>query len=578
MAKSKLNQSQRRKLRKAKAAATALAGPPAAPTTGPRDAAIHRVIQPSARGQRSGVRKQVEMVIRHYHFHQQAVAGCTFIPSNIIGGQNMSVPPPATILSKPKVVQSHPRVVQSHPKVLTPTKGHSSNKGPKPQHPSVLKANKTVVRVRSDKPVLTLWGSSHLAKNQLLGLDLDLSLGAHFQRVINLSEGGAKLTNELTERIETEIRSHPGPNQVYVILFGGNNKRKTTKPILEVAKVVSRFRRIMIEAQKAKIRVLLCGTIPDPRPAVDSKLKLLDEALKDLDMGQGNNFLSFRGMMLNSQGQLRKELYKLGDIHLSEAGVRIVSLRIQTMLNIMLPAPVPVQAPAVQAPTGQPPVATQLLVAVVVQHVAVVQDQVESPMEIEDEDTILQKLFFKKFGCALPEMPPKRSEVDDINMDLIDLTGEPDEMDATPALAPVLVVVKTEPIDTNPNAPTAANVASARAERKGFDKFAKSAKFFAKKLAKANTNPNPNPTPKRVRKIRVAPGVNQVIPEKEAPAKGNEIVVTNSNESKAAEFEKDLIGIYAGPIRTNVVDVTKDVTKENDTNDASMDDAPSNDD
>ncbi len=211
MAKNKLNQSQRRKLRKAKATAAALTGPPAAPTTGPRDAAVHRVVQPAARGRQSGFRKQVEMVVRHYHFYQQAVAGCTFIPSNIIGGQDMSTPPPTTVLLNPRVVQSHPKVVQSHPKDSTPKKGHSSNKGPKQfQHPSVLKANKTAVRVCSDKPVLTLWGSSHLATNQLLGPDLKVSLEARFQRVINLSEGGAKLTNQLTDRIETEIKSHPG--------------------------------------------------------------------------------------------------------------------------------------------------------------------------------------------------------------------------------------------------------------------------------------------------------------------------------------------------------------------------------
>jgi hypothetical protein len=53
---------------------------------------------------------------------------------------------------------------------------------------------------------------------------------------------------ELTEKIEKEIKAHPGPNQVYVILFGGNNLRKTTKPVLEVAKVVSC--RIMIQAQQ----------------------------------------------------------------------------------------------------------------------------------------------------------------------------------------------------------------------------------------------------------------------------------------------------------------------------------------
>jgi lysophospholipase L1-like esterase len=219
---------------------------------------------------------------------------------------------------------------------------------------------------------------------------LDVSLGAHFQKVINLSESGAKLTNEITEKIEIAMRSHPGPNQVYVILFGGNNMRKTTKPALEVAKIVSRFRRIMAEAQKAKVRVLLCGTIPDPRPAVDSKLKLLDEALKDLEMGQGNNFLGMRAMMLDAQGQVRKDLYKPNrDIHLNSSGTKIISLRIQRMLEIMLPALVPGRAP-VQAPVPAPVVNAPLAVnvplvaavvqaPVVVQHVAVVgQGQVES--------------------------------------------------------------------------------------------------------------------------------------------------------------------------------------------------------
>ncbi len=388
-------------MRKAKATAAALNGPPAAPTTGPRDAAIHRVIQPAARGQQTGLRKQIEMVVKHYHFYQQ-VAGCNVIPPNTIGGQNMSVPPPATVLSKPKVVQSHPRVVQSHPKVLTPKAGHSSNKGLK---------DKTVVRVSSGKPILTLWGSSHLAKNQLLGPDLKSSLGARFQRVITLSEVAAKLTNELTERIEKEIKAHPGPNQVYVILFGGNNLRKTTKPVLEVAKVISCFRIIMIEAQKAKIQVLLCGTIPDPRPAVDSKLKLLDEALKDLEMGQGNNFLSMRGMMLDTNGQVRKELYKPGNIHLSAARTRIASLRIQRMLEIMLPIPVPVQAPVQAHAANQAPEVAQAPVVnappvvsapVMVQHVAVVgQGQVES-MEETDESVIFAIIFLRIPTFQLP--------------------------------------------------------------------------------------------------------------------------------------------------------------------------------
>jgi hypothetical protein len=233
------------------------------------------------------------MVVKHYHFYQQVVSGGSVIPPNILGGQDMSVPPPVTVLSKP-VVQSHPGVMQSHPKALTPKTGHKNSNKPGPQ-------NKTVVRVRSEKPILTLWGSLHLAENHLLGPDLKVKLEAHFQHVINLSEGGAKLTNEIMEKIEIAMRSHPGPNQVYVIEFGSNNMRKTTKPALEVAKIVSGYPMIMADAQKAKVRVLLCGTIPDPRPAVDSKLKLLDEALEDLDMGEGNKFLALRGSMLDAE-------------------------------------------------------------------------------------------------------------------------------------------------------------------------------------------------------------------------------------------------------------------------------------
>ena len=116
----------------------------------------------------------------------------------------MSIPPPSTVLLNSEVVQSHPQVVQSHPRNSTPKKGHSSSKGPKePQHPTVLRENRTVARVSSGKPVLTLWGSSHLATNQLLGPDLEVKLEAHFQTVINLSEGGAKLTDKITERMET---------------------------------------------------------------------------------------------------------------------------------------------------------------------------------------------------------------------------------------------------------------------------------------------------------------------------------------------------------------------------------------
>jgi hypothetical protein len=198
-------------------------------------------------------------------------------------------------------------------------------------------------------------------------------------------------------------------------------------------------------------------------------------------MGEGNRFLALRGSLLDAEGQVRKDIFKpRGDVHLNASGTQIVSLRIRKMLEIMLPNLVPVQAPVsssvpvqapvpapvqtpsakvqrtrVQAPVSDPapvavntpPVVGAPLVAVVnapvvVQHVAVVgQDQVETPMEVEDEDSILERLFFKKYGRALPEKE-KESDVDKINF-VIDLTDETDEMEvATP-----VVVVKTEPIE-----------------------------------------------------------------------------------------------------------------------------------
>jgi hypothetical protein len=182
-----------------------------------------------------------------------------------------------------------------------------------------------------------------------------------------------------------------------------------------------------------------------------------------------------------------------------------------------------------------------------------------------DEDEILAKLFFKKYGRELPE-----KEKDDVDINfVIDLTDGPDEMEvATSDVDPV--VVKKEPIevaeapeiDTNPNAPTIANVAEARKERKAFNQFTKSAKFFAKKLAKEK----PNPKVIRVRKIRIAEGVDKVIPEKEAPTDSAIQNTTDPNNTEA-EFEKDLIGIYAGPIG-KVQDVAQD---------ESMDDASSKD-
>jgi hypothetical protein len=60
-------------------------------------------------------------------------------------------------------------------------------------------------------------------------------------------------------------------------------------------------------------------------------------------------------------------------------------------------------------------------------------------MEVEDEYKLLQRLFFKKYGRALPE---KKSDDVDIEMDPKDLTEEQKKMEAIPSLAPVDFVKK----------------------------------------------------------------------------------------------------------------------------------------
>jgi hypothetical protein len=128
-------------------------------------------------------------------------------------------------------------------------------------------------------------------------------------------------------------------------------------------------------------------------------------------------------------------------------------------------------------------------------------------MEVEDEDTILERLFFKKYGRALPEKE-KESEVDNIKF-VIDLTDE-DEMEvATSNNVPAVAVVKTEPIEINsdPNASAAAKVIADRKERRELVKARKALVAFGKTLRKSN-----------------------VIPEKEAP--NSENVIADSNVSE----------------------------------------------
>jgi hypothetical protein len=138
-------------------------------------------------------------------------------------------------------------------------------------------------------------------------------------------------------------------------------------------------------------------------------------------------------------------------------------------------------------------------------------------MEVEDEDALLQRLFFKKYGRALPEKE-KENDVDQINF-VIDLTDDKDEMEvATSDVAPV-AVVKTEPIEiANVNnfaeAKSVYNESGIRVSRRleliELAKARKAINEFGKSLRKKD-----------------------IIPEKEAPlAAGNVIADTDSDMSE----------------------------------------------
>jgi hypothetical protein len=146
-------------------------------------------------------------------------------------------------------------------------------------------------------------------------------------------------------------------------------------------------------------------------------------------------------------------------------------------------------------------------------------------MEVEDEDTILERLFFKRYGRALPEKE-KENDVDNIKF-VIDLTDDTDEMEVATSENVAVAVVKTEPIEApeivaNVNVATVSNVsnesevaanqrrASRRLELIELAKARKAITEFGKNLRKKD-----------------------IIPEKEAPlAAGNVITDTDSDMSE----------------------------------------------
>jgi hypothetical protein len=143
-------------------------------------------------------------------------------------------------------------------------------------------------------------------------------------------------------------------------------------------------------------------------------------------------------------------------------------------------------------------------------------------MEVEDEDALLQRLFFKRFGRALPEKE-KESEVDQIKF-VIDLTDESDEMEVT---APVPVaVVKSEPIETPEIVANVNNFANAKGiyNESG---IRVSRRLELIELAKAR---------KAINEFGRSLRKKDVIPEKEAPAE-NVIADTDTDMAEDRSVE-----------------------------------------
>jgi hypothetical protein len=171
-------------------------------------------------------------------------------------------------------------------------------------------------------------------------------------------------------------------------------------------------------------------------------------------------------------------------------------------------------------------------------------------MEVEDEDAVLQRLFFKKFGRALPEPEKekekeKENEVDNINF-VIDLTDE-DEMEvATSEIVPVAVaVVKTEPIEVA-EVPEVVNVSDVNNFANAKSVYNESGIRVSRRLELielARARKAINEFGKSLRK-------KEIIPEKEAPlAAGSSDVIdeadTDMAEDKSVESVNSVVSANA---------------------------------
>ncbi len=175
-----------------------------------------------------------------------------------------------------------------------------------------------------------------------------------------------------------------------------------------------------------------------------------------------------------------------------------------------------------------------------------------------DEDEILARLFFKKYGRALPEKEKekeKENDVDNIKF-VINLTDDTDEMEvATPV---EVAVVKTEPIETAEAAEINTNESVANVNN-----FANAKSVYNEsgirvsrhleliELAKAR---------KAITEFGKSLRKREVIPEKEAPlAASNVIADTDSDMSEDRSVNPE-----SGNTIDMAIKTTKQVIAESD--------------
>jgi hypothetical protein len=177
-------------------------------------------------------------------------------------------------------------------------------------------------------------------------------------------------------------------------------------------------------------------------------------------------------------------------------------------------------------------------------------------MEVEDEDSILERLFFKKYGRALPEKEKEKENVVDNIKFVIDLTDDTDEMEvATPV---EVAVVKTEPIEipeivSNVNVANINNFANAkgvynesgirvsrRLELIELAKARKAINEFGKSLRKKNVIPEkeaPEDTDMAEdTSVNTVETVEQTIAASEAAIAESDALIEANRKEFAAEF------------------------------------------